>query len=106
GMEGGASQFSGALVPLDDRFSTKIGSLTVLGDIKGGTGANTGYVNATVLGPVTVGKLKTKTTPAIEGNIIGGTGQNSGRVFSNTNMGALTVVGDVVGGAGSNSGQV
>lgn len=107
GLEGGTAQFSGALVPLDDRFPTKIGSLTVLGDVKGGSGDNSGYVNATSIGAVSIGKVATRPTDtAIAGSIIGGTGQNSGRIFSNSTMGAVTVNGNLTGGAGSNSGQL
>jgi hypothetical protein len=107
GLVGGTAAFSGALVPLDDRFSTRIGSLTVLGDIRGGAGNNSGYVNATTIGAVTVGKIaKRATDPSIAGNIIGGAGQSSGRVLSSSSMGAVTVNGDIKGGSGTNSGQV
>lgn len=107
GLEGGTTQFSGALVPLDDRFPTKIGSLTVLGDVKGGSGDNSGYVNATSIGAVSIGKVASRPSDtAVAGNLIGGTGQNSGRIFSNSTVGAVTVNGSLIGGAGSNSGQL
>ena len=107
GIEGGSTSSSGSIFPLDTNFGTRIGSLTVLGDIKGGTGANSGYVNATQIGAVTIGHVGTRASdPSIVGNVLGGTGAGSGLVVSDSSMGAVTVNGNVTGGTGVNSGSI
>lgn len=107
GIVGGSGGISGALLPVDGRFSTSIGNLTVLGDIVGGSGDNSGFVNTSKIGSLTLGKLKKQPTDvAIEGSLIGGGGNRSGGVFSDNNIGSVLVNGDIQGGSGANSARI
>lgn len=104
---GGAGQVSGTLLPMDGRFSTNIGNLTVLGDVVGGSGTNSGLVNANKIGSVTLGKFKVRATDqGIEGNLIGGSGERSGNIFAGSSIGSVAINGDIVGGSGKSSGQI
>ncbi len=101
GIIGGAGGISGALLPVDGRFSTSIGTLAILGDIKGGSGDNSGFVNTSKIGALLIGQIKQRRTDtAIEGNLIGGSGSQSGSIFSNNSIGRVLVNGDVQGGSG------
>ena len=107
GIVGGDGGISGALLPVDGRFTTSIGTLTVLGDIVGGKGDNSGFVNTSKIGSLTLGKLKKLPTDVvIEGNLIGGSGSQSGSIFSNNNIGHVLVNGDIQGGSGSSSARI
>jgi hypothetical protein len=84
------------------KSSTKIGNVTISGDLRGGAGKDSGEINAVSgIGSVTLGF-----------NLWAGTGENSGRIVSNGSIGAVkmaTLHGDVAiagGDAGKNAATV
>ncbi len=106
GITGGGGEQSGALLPLDGRYNTGIGKLTLLGDITGGAGAASGIVNANSIGKITFGKSGHGAVPAIQASLKGGGGQQSGSIIVNGGVRSLTINGDIQGGTGAGSGEV
>jgi hypothetical protein len=102
---GGAGRLSASILPIDNRFNTAIGSLTVLGDISGGAGDNSAFISTGKLGSLAIGKLAAGKTPGIVGDLTGGTGEASG-VLNVGSLGKVLVNGDLVGGSGKNSGSL
>jgi hypothetical protein len=105
GIEGGAGNSSATLASISNGYSTRIGSLTVLGDIAGGSGPNSGLVEADQIGSLTVGKAGKTAAQRIQGSIVGGSGDLSGVVSANT-YGNVTINGDLRGGGGDTSGYL
>jgi hypothetical protein len=105
GIVGGAGRASATLVSFSDEFNTAIGKLTVLGDIVGGSGANSGLVEADRINSLTLGKSSRNPSQAISGSIIGGSGELSGVVSAQT-YGRVLINGDISGGGGNTSGYL
>ena len=89
---GGAGDMSGSLVG-SLTTGARIGNLHVIGDVRGGAGAESGVVSAHALGTVRVGSL------------LGGAGASSGRVHSDT-VDSIVVTRNITGGDGLDSGQI
>ena len=106
GITGGAGAQSGTLLPLDARYNTGIGKLTVLGNITGGAGASSGLVNVNALGKLTLGKASHGTTAGILASIKGGSGAQSGSIIIGIGIRSATIYGDIVGGSGNESGEI
>ena len=120
---GGAGQLSGGIA------AVTIGSVTVAGDVFGGTGEASGFIQAgSKLGKVTIGGsliggnfLSTNTSGAessglifggssitsvtIEQNIYGGSGLGSGEIFSTGTIQKVLVMGNVAGGSAGTSSE-
>ncbi len=106
GITGGGGDQSGGLLPLDGRYNTGIGKLTLLGDLTGGAGAASGIVNVNSIGKITFGKAARGAVPEIEASLKGGSGQQSGSIIVNGGVRSLTINGDIQGGTGAGSGEV
>jgi hypothetical protein len=77
------------------RAGGTLGAVTIVGDIKGGPQATSGFVNSGgAMGFVSVHA------------IIGGGGQNSGAIIGGNKIAGLTVADGITGGAGTGSGSV
>jgi Calx-beta domain len=106
-IEGGSGQNSGSLRPFDNRFVTRIGSLTVTGGIEGGSGQDSGYVEANRIGALVLGKQARRSGDVeVQGNLAGGSGQRSGLVVVERSLGSVFIHGDIVGGESSDTGKI
>ncbi len=72
-----------------------LGPTTIGGDLRGGAGSGSGQIDVEGLDKI-----------LIHGSMIGGSGSYSGMIYSDGNIGPVTILGDLQGGAGSNSGQI
>ncbi len=85
-ITGGAGDSSGLINGLLG-FTTTLGTITVLGDIVGGSGQVSGAIVAPRIGNVTAH------------SVIGGSGVQSGIILSQSTMGNITLSGDLIGNA-------
>jgi hypothetical protein len=93
GLIGGSGDQSGSIIaPRIGRVV--IGSSSEDAQIEGGSGINSGFVNANSLGSITV-----------FGDIAGGSGKDSAEILVGS-LGSANVVGSLIGGVGENSGSI
>lgn len=74
----------------------KIGTVTIGGDLRGGTGNESGFIE---------GKLGIKSV-TVRGSIVGGGGANSGYLTAGTDLGTVKVGGDIKGGTAEAAGGI
>jgi len=89
----GGSEDGSAIISGDFAAGANIGTIKVLGAIKGGAGEDSGEI----LAP----RIKNVTAESIEG----GAGNRSGVVRSGSSIGSLKVFGDIIGGSGASTGD-
>jgi hypothetical protein len=71
-----------------------LGTITVTGSITGGAGDDSGQIHAPKIGNLKVG------------TIVGGTGTRSGLVLSDGTLGSVTMTGDLIGGTKADTGEI
>lgn len=77
-------------------MSGSIGSVIILGSLRGGEGDDSGMIHSTG----GIGSIQ------IDGSIVGGAGQNSGAIVTEGSLGTLIVGGSIQSGNGAESGSV
>lgn len=116
---GGSGSGSGSLFGANN-YTTFINKVTVTNGVTGGSGSNSGIIDVSALGPVTLGELIGGTGNAsgrvstdfgiqsvtINGDIVGGSNSATGYIQAGFSMGKVLVKGDIVGGSGSSSGAI
>ena len=116
---GGSGDSSGRILG-DANNGGSIGTVKVTGSITGGLGSNSGRIEATRIGNVTVRDLiggagsqsgvvnsnGSIGTVTLTGGILGGAGVNSANIVAGTDMGAVKIGGDVVGGSAAQAGLI
>jgi hypothetical protein len=77
--------------------ATGIGNIVIQDNIVGGSGDDSGFIDAETasIGNVTVG-----------GSVLGGSGEYSGAIYANGSMGAVTIGHSLVGGSANNAGAI
>ncbi len=106
GLTGGSGSQSGVIQGIDVTQSISYRSVTVNGDIVGGSGATSGCI---ILGPntnATKGDSWDLQNLQVNGSVIGGSGFRSAEIFAFSNVGPATITGSILGGTGSNSGEL
>lgn len=81
--------------PTDAYPGGAINSLTVLGDVIGGSTDYSGLIQGTSIYSVSIG-----------GSLVGGSGAHSGAVYSEGLLGGVAIYGDLIGGSGTSSGSI
>ena len=92
----GTFKVAGAIKDASLSASGHIGSVIVLGSMRGGDGDGSGMIHSTG----GIGFIQ------IDGSIIGGAGQNSGAILSEGSLGTLIVGGSIQSGGGARSGSI
>lgn len=94
----GGSNSSSSLVGRESgaiQATSSFGSLKVGGSILGGSGFDSGYVNAPSLGSLSIG-----------GNLTGSSGNGSGKVYVSNTIDTVLVGKNIEGGSGTGSGEI
>ena len=101
GIKGGAGRYSGVIWS-----RSKIGAITVTGNLTGGGGFDSGAIFAASPDSDRFPFAKKIGPVVINGSIVGGVGINSGTLYADSGVKAVSVSGNVTGGDGDTSGTI
>ena len=101
GIRGGVGRYSGVIWS-----RTKIGAVTVTGNLTGGGGFDSGAIFAASPDSDSFPIAKKIGPVVINGSIVGGVGINSGTLYADSGLKRVSIAGDVTGGVGDTSGTI
>ena len=79
--------------------ASNLTSLTMTGELAGGTGSGSGLLNIGNAGTLIIGSSKTVTTATLTNAIAGGSGESSGGIQAVGNLNNVQVLGTIQGGS-------